>query len=164
MIDNHSFTMLVIAQTDTMYRISMSMLKNEHDAEDAVHDAILTAYQNRKKLRHEEYFGTWLIRILINRCNRILKQRKQSISIGEPLPDIAARDNPYLSVEIGDLIDSLPEKIRLTIILYYVEDYSVKEIKDILRIPEGTVKSRLNKGRNLLKTYLEDDDTLFQSY
>ena len=163
MIDNHSFEMLVIAQTDTMYRISMSMLKNEHDAEDAVHDAILTAYQNRKKLRHEEYFGTWLIRILINRCNRILKQRKRSINIGEPLPDIAARDNPYLSVEIGDLIDSLPEKIRLTIILYYVEDYSVKEIKDILRIPEGTVKSRLNKGRNLLKTYLEDDDTLFQS-
>lgn len=164
MIDNHSFEMLVIAQTDTMYHISMSMLKNEHDAEDAVHDAILTAYQNRKKLRHEEYFGTWLIRILINRCNRILKQRKRSISIGEPLPDIAARDNPYLSVEIGDLIDSLPEKIRLTIILYYVEDYSVKEIKDILRIPEGTVKSRLNKGRNLLKTYLEDDDTLFQNY
>jgi RNA polymerase sigma-70 factor (ECF subfamily) len=164
MIDNHSFEMLVTAQTDTMYRVSMSMLKNEHDAQDAVHDAILLAYQNRNQLRQEQYFGTWLVRILINVCHKVLKARKRYSDIGETLPDIASRDNPYLSVEIGDLIDSLPEKIRLTIILYYVEDYSVKEIKDILRIPEGTVKSRLNKGRNLLKTYLEDDDTLFQSY
>lgn len=164
MIDNHSFEMLVTAQTDTMYRVSMSMLKNEHDAQDAVHDAILLAYQNRNQLRQEQYFGTWLVRILINVCHKVLKARKRYSDIGETLPDIAARDNPYLSVEIGELIDSLPEKIRLTIILYYVEDYSVKEIKDILRIPEGTVKSRLNKGRNLLKTYLEDDDTLFQHY
>ena len=60
-------------------------------------------------------------------------------------------------MEIGDLIDSLPEKIRLTVILFYIEDYSIKEIKEILRIPEGTVKSRLNKGRALLKKQLEDD-------
>ena len=157
MIDNHSFAMLVTAQTDTLYRISMSMLKNEHDAQDAVHDAILLVYQNRSRLRQEQYFGTWLVRILINVCHKALKARKRYADIGEPLPDIASRDNPYLSVEIGDLIDSLPEKIRLTVILFYIEDYSIKEIKEILRIPEGTVKSRLNKGRALLKKQLEDD-------
>ncbi|MBQ9680642.1 MAG: sigma-70 family RNA polymerase sigma factor [Ruminococcus sp.] len=149
--------MLVTAQTDTMYRVSMSMLKNEHDAQDAVHDAILIAYQNRSKLRQEQYFGTWLIRILINRCSKMLKMRKRYADIGDTLPDIASRDNPYISVEIGEAIDSLPEKIRLTVILYYVEDYSVKEIKDILRIPEGTVKSRLSKGRELLRNRLGED-------
>lgn len=157
MIDNHSFEMLVTAQTDTMYRVSMSMLKNEHDAQDAVHDAILLAYQNRNRLRQEQYFGTWLVRILINVCHKALKARKRYAAIEEPLPDIASRDNPYLSVEIGEAIDSLPEKIRLTVILFYIEDYSIKEIKNILRIPEGTVKSRLNKGRELLKQQLEDD-------
>lgn len=157
MIDNHSFEMLVTAQTDTMYRVSMSMLKNEHDAQDAVHDAILIAYQNRSKLRQEQYFGTWLIRILINRCSKMLKQRKRYADIGDTLPDIASRDNPYISVEIGEAIDSLPEKIRLTVILYYVEDYSVKEIKGILHIPEGTVKSRLSKGRELLRKQLGVD-------
>ena len=157
MIDNHSFEMLVTAQTDTMYRVSMSMLKNEHDAQDAVHDAILIAYQNRSKLRQEQYFGTWLIRILINRCNKMLKTRKRYADIGDTLPDIASRDNPYISIEIGEAIDSLPEKIRLTVVLYYVEDYSVKEIKDILRIPEGTVKSRLSKGRELLRKRLGGD-------
>ena len=151
MIDNHSFAMLVTAQTDTLYRISMSMLKNEHDSQDAVHDAILLAYQNRNRLRQEQYFGTWLVRILINVCHKALKARKRYAAIAEPLPDIASRDNPYISVEIGEAIDSLPEKIR------YIEDYSITEIKEILRIPEGTVKSRLNKGRALLKKQLEDD-------
>lgn len=157
MIDNHSFAMLVTAQTDTLYRISMSMLKNENDAQDAVHEAILCAYQNRKQLRQEQYFGTWLVRILINVCHKMIKARKRYSDIGESLPDIASRDNPYTSVEIGDLIDRLPEKIRLTVILFYIEDYSIKEIKKTLRIPEGTVKSRLNKGRALLKKWLEND-------
>lgn len=154
MIDNKSFEMLVTAQTDTLYRVSMAMLKNEHDAQDAVQEAILIAYQNKNRLRHEEYFGTWLTRILINQCNKMLKARKRTADIGDALPDIASRDNPYLSVEIGTALDSLPEKIRITVILYYVEDYSVKEIKEILRIPEGTVKSRLSKGRKLLKEWL----------
>ncbi len=156
MIDNNSFEMLVTAHTDTMYRISMSMLKSEDDAQDAIHETVLIAYQNRNKLRQERYFGTWLIRILINQCNKMLKEHKRFESLGDRLPDITSRDNPYISVEIGEAIDSLPEKIRLAVILYYVEDYSIKEIKGILHIPEGTVKSRLNKGRRLLKEYLGD--------
>ena len=154
MIDNNSFELLVTAQTDTMYRVSMSMLKNEHDAQDAVQEAVLTAYRDLGKLRQEKYFGTWLIRILINQCHKKLKERKRYADIGDELPDIASRDNPYLSVEIGEAIDSLPEKVRLTVVLYYIDDYSVREIKDILRVPEGTVKSRLSKGRAMLREKL----------
>ena len=154
MIDSNSFGLLVSAQTDTLYRVSMSMLRNEQDAQDAVHDAILKAFQNRHRLRREEYFATWLTRILINECNKLLRRRRRFADVGENVPDAASRDDPYLSVEIGDAIDRLPEKIRLTVILFYVEDYSVSEIKDILHIPEGTVKSRLNTGRRLLKDSL----------
>lgn len=156
MIDNNSFEMLVTAQTDTLYRVSMAMLKNEHDAQDAVHDAILLAYQNRNKLRREEYFGTWLTRILIRQCGKMLKHRRRYADTGELLVDLSSRDNPYFSVEIGDAIDRLPDKIKPTVILFYLEDYSIKEIKDILHIPEGTVKSRLNKGRRLLKEQLDE--------
>ena len=155
MLDNKSFEMLVTAQTDTLYRVSMSILKNEHDAQDAVHEAILTAYEKRDRLRQDEYFGTWLTRILIRKCTKALKVRRRYADIGDTLPDISSRNNPYLSVEIGEAIDNLPEKIRVTVILFYIEDYSVKEIKDILRIPEGTVKSRLNKGRTMLKEMLK---------
>ena len=158
MIDSNSFAMLVEAQTDTLYRVSMSMLRNEQDAQDAVHDAILRAYENRSRLRQEEYFGTWLTRILINECHKQLRRRKRYADPGDTFPEAASRDDPYRSVEIGEAIDSLPEKIRLTVILYYVEDYSVKEIKSILQIPEGTVKSRLNQGRKLLRKALGEDE------
>ena len=154
MIDKHSFELLVKAQTDTLYRVSMSMLKNETDAQDAVHDAILLAWQNRLKLRQEQYFGTWLTRILINECKKQIRRRNRYTETKIKLSEPVSRDNPYLSVEIGEAIDSLPEKQRITILLYYVEDYSVEEIKSILKIPEGTVKSRLSKARKQLKEWL----------
>lgn len=153
-MDNYTFEKMILQSEDALYRVSMAILKNECDAQDAVHDAILLAYQNLSKLRNEDYFKTWLIRILINCCKKRLRERNRYTDIGDALPDIRSRDNPYASVEIGEAIDALPQKIRLTIILFYVEDYSIKEISRVLHIPEGTVKSRLNKGRALLKTFL----------
>ena len=155
-MDNTIFEKLVLQNEQKLYRISMSMLKNEADSQDAVHDAILKAYQNLSSLRNEEYFSTWLVRILINCCNKKLKENSRRADIGDNLPDVASRDNPYLNIELGEAIDSLPPKIRITIILHYVEDYPVKDIKCILHIPEGTVKSRLNKGRLLLKQMLKE--------
>lgn len=153
-MDVNKFEQLVRTSADTLYRVSMSMLKNEHDAQDCVSEAILKAYENLHKLKKEEFFRTWLTRILINECKHILKKSSRVVCV-EKLPDISSRDNPYLSVEVGEAINSLPEKIRLVIIMFYVEDYSIKEIKRVLNIPEGTVKSRLSKGRALLKEQLE---------
>jgi len=149
-----TFEHLVVECTDTLYRVSMSILKNEHDAQDAVNEAILKAYENLNKLRHEEYFKTWLVRITINECKRILRHKNRYQDNCGVLGELSLRDNPYSSIEIGEAIDSLPQKIRLVIIMYYVEDYSIKDIKRVLGIPEGTVKSRLNKGRELLKDKL----------
>lgn len=151
---NDVFQELVLKNEETMYRISMSMLKNEADAQDAVHEAILKAYEKSYTLRKEEYFSTWLIRIVINCCKKQLKQKKRYTDTGGVLPDTASRDNPYLKVEIGEAIDGLPIKIRQVIIFYYIENYSIKEIKQILRIPEGTVKSRLKRGRTMLREFL----------
>lgn len=155
-MDANKFEQLVLQSENTLYRVSMSILKNEHDAQDTVHEAILKAYENLHKLNNEEFFKTWLVRILINECKRTLKKSERTTSLeNEKLPEISSRDNPYLSVEVGEAINSLPEKIRLVIIMFYVEECSIKEIKRVLNIPEGTVKSRLNKGRLLLKEQLK---------
>ena len=155
MMDANKFEQLVRDAQDTMYRVSMSMLKNEHDALDCVQNAILKAYENRHTLRKEAYFRSWLVRILINECKQTLKTKSRTELLSDmQLPEISSRDNPYLSVEIGQAINSLPQKIRLVVIMFYVEDYSIKEIKRVINIPEGTVKSRLNKGRALLKEML----------
>lgn len=146
-----TFTDLILESEPTLYRVSMSMLKNEKDCEDAVQTAILTAYEKLETLKHEEYFKTWLVRILINVCNRQLKTASRNAELNST--DVACSGSETVT-EIRVAIESLPAKIRQVIVLYYIEQFSVKEIKQILKIPEGTVKSRLSKGRSLLKEWL----------
>ena len=147
----------------------MSMLRNEKDCEDAVQTAILTAYEKLGTLKQEQYFKTWLVRILINVCNKQLrsaakttelnvcnKQLKSAAKTTELHDTDISSDNAETSTEIRMAIESLPVKIRQVVVLYYIEQFTVKEIKQILRIPEGTVKSRLSKGRELMKDYLTE--------
>ena len=123
------FTNLILDSEQTLYRVAMSMLRNEKDCEDAVQTAILTAYEKLGTLKQEQYFKTWLVRILINVCNKQLRSAAKTTEL---------------------------VKIRQVVVLYYIEQFTVKEIKQILKIPEGTVKSRLSKGRDLMKTYLTE--------
>lgn len=147
------FTNKVLDAETTLYRVSMSMLKNEKDCEDAVQDAILIAYERLSTLKKEEYFTTWLVRILINVCNKQIRIRKREFQ-SENVSIVSNIDN-YSNVEIKEIFEKLPVKIRTVLVLYYMEQFSVTEIKDVLHIPEGTVKSRLSKGRKLLKIELE---------
>lgn len=147
------FTNKVLDAETTLYRVSMSMLKNEKDCEDAVQDAILIAYERLSTLKKEEYFTTWLVRILINVCNKQIRIRKREFQ-SENVSIVSNIDN-YSNVEIKEIFEKLPVKIRTVLVLYYMEQFSVTEIKDVLNIPEGTVKSRLSKGRKLLKIELE---------
>ena len=147
------FTNLILDSEQTLYRVAMSMLRNEKDCEDAVQTAILTAYEKLETLKQEQYFKTWLVRILINVCNKQLRSAAKTTELHDT--DITA-DSAETATEIRMAIESLPVKIRQVVVLYYIEDFSVKEIKSIIKIPEGTVKSRLSKGRTLLKDYLRD--------
>ena len=148
-----TFTKLVLESERTLYRVSMSMLKNESDCEDAVQTAILTAYEKLGTLKKEEFFKTWLVRILINVCNKQLNHNKRIIDISDHTG--ASEPSFDVSVDVKIALENLPVKLREVIVLYYIEEFSVKEIKSILGIPEGTVKSRLSKGRKLLKFSLE---------
>ena len=131
----------------------MSMLKNESDCEDAVQTAILTAYEKLGTLKNEDFFKTWLVRILINVCNKQLNERKRFVDIQEYMETSTVTTEINIDVKIA--LRQLPVKIREVVVLYYMEDFSVIEIKNILHIPEGTVKSRLSKGRELLKLSLQ---------
>ena len=151
-----TFSKLVLESEQTLYRISMSMLKNESDCEDAVQTAILTAYEKLSSLKKEEYFRTWLVRILINVCNKQLGRRGKIINLDDneytAEPSVPSHDK---NVELKIALENLPQKFRQVIVLFYIEGFSVTNIKNILGIPEGTVKSRLSKGRSLLKSSLE---------
>ena len=142
------FAELVLNNEDILFKIAMSMLKNEDDAQDAMQSAILRAYERLNTLKHEEYFRTWIIRILINICNKQLRQRSKTTEWNERDVFCASSES---EVEVRAAVEALPLKIRQVIILYYSEQFTTKEISAALRIPKGTVLSRLHKGRKMLR-------------
>ena len=149
------FTRLVLESEETLYKVSMSMLRNEKDCEDAVQTAILTSYEKLNTLKNEEYFKTWIVRILINTCNKQLNSRKKIVDIKDYQNTTQTSNFSPEELEVRLAVEKLPLKIRQVVVLYYTEGFSVKDIKSILKIPEGTVKSRLSKGRELLKIELD---------
>lgn len=144
----------VLEAERTLYHVSKTILIVDQDCEDAVQSAILKAYEKLNTLKEEQYFKTWIIRILLNECYRLKRREQPNVSYEECFEFVKAEDEEDFS-ELYLAIKQLPERIRITVVLYYVEGYSVKEIKQILKIPAGTVKSRLAKGRKLLKNRLE---------
>ena len=152
-MDKEQFTQQVLAAEQTLYRVAKSMLMNEADCEDAVQDAVIAAYTHLERLQNPAYFKTWLIRILINGCKKRLRQAKRTCALEEWMP---LEQNTVLSdLEVQMAVEGLPSKIRLTVVLYYVEGYSVQKIGTMLKIPTGTVKSRLSKARKALEMELE---------
>ena len=145
------FTELILENEEMMCKVAMSMLRNEKDCEDAMQTTILSAFEKLSTLKHEEYFRTWLMRILINTCNSMLRHRNRTTELTE----INAVSTPSdEEIEVRAAVESLPLKIRQVIILYYSYQFTTKEISQILKIPKGTVMSRLDKGRNLLRIEL----------
>lgn len=151
----------VLEAESTLYHVSKSILIHEQDCEDAVQGAIFKAYNKLNTLKKEEYFKTWLVRILINECYSLKRKEYPQVSYEEYFESAKADDKKDYS-ELYLAIRNLPERIRITIVLYYVDGYSVEEIKRILEIPAGTVKSRLSKGRKLLKIKLENMEAVYE--
>lgn len=154
-MNKEDFTSEILAYEQTMYRVSMSMLKNETDCQDVVQDTILTAYSKINTLKNKDFFKTWVIRILINKCNKILNNRKRS-SCSEDNYNISDEKEESIqgNTEIRIALESLRPKIRIVMVMFYIEDFSVDEIHKVLKIPVGTVKSRLSQGRKQMKSEL----------
>ena len=150
--DPDAFDQLMRTQLQKMYRIAISMLQNEEDAADAIQETVLWCWQKIGQLKNDEYFQTWLIRILINQCKDILRDRKKLVFI-EEIPEIAHEDI-YFSNEWKEVLRRLNEKNRIVMELYYVDGFSTKEIAEMLHISDMSVRSRMTRGRKQLEQIL----------
>lgn len=153
--DNDAFIRLIRLFEVHLYQSAKAFLHADADCADAMQEAVLRAYRSINSLKEPAYFKTWLIRILINECKRILKSKQSVIS----LEDISVPTMPepgFTLFELRDLIDRLESPFKLVAVLYYYSDLSIKEISAELHVPEGTVKSRLSRARELLALHLED--------
>ena len=134
-----------------LYRVARTILRSDADCEDAVQETLLRAWSKLDTLRDEQYFETWLIRILINECKTQLRRRRITDEIPESLP-APESVHPLLTA-----LQELPEKYRIPLELHCIEGFSVHEAARMLRLPEGTVKWRLSRGRALLKKELGEE-------
>lgn len=140
----------VLLLEKNLYSISYSILPNPHDQADAVQECIKKALIKRETLRDERYLKTWLIRILINECHNIVRQRTRE----EPASEILVVPPAEADNDVFDALNELEEKYRLPIVLHHVSGYTTREVAQIMRIPEGTVKYRLVQGREKLHIIL----------
>lgn len=152
--DAEAFDLLMRPQLQRMYRIAISMLENEEDAADAIQETVLKCWQKVGQLKNEEYFQTWLTRILINQCKDILKARRKYVLV-EEMPEIEYEDQ-YETDDWKAILNNLEEKYRVVMELYYVEGFSTKEIAKLLHIKEVNVRSRMSRGRKQLEQYLRE--------
>lgn len=158
-MNRQEFSDKVMETKDSLYRVAKSIVLCQGDCEDAVSQAVLRAWEKLDSLKQEEYFQTWLIRILIHECYRMRRERQRFLSWEEWTPEnqTSGRGNPEeLDLDLQKAVLKLPLKIRTAVVLYYMEEYPVSEISQIMKIPPGTVKSRLARGRKLLAEYLGD--------
>jgi RNA polymerase sigma-70 factor (ECF subfamily) len=140
---------------ETLYRTCYSLLPQACDREDAVQECIRIAWQKRGSLRDERYLQTWVIRILIHECYALLGKRKREHP-AEVSPERAAP--PDADAELHDALIALPVELRLPVTLHYLEGYPLSDVARMLRIPTGTVKSRLNRARRRLKACMMDEE------
>ncbi|MGN0754969.1 MAG: RNA polymerase sigma factor [Aristaeellaceae bacterium] len=145
---NEDFAARIVAMQGTLYRVTCGILREHADREDAVQSAIEKAWRRVGTLRDESRFRPWVVRILINECYAILRHQRRMTPV-ESIPDTPAPEGS--DPDLYRFFTGLPDKLRLTMTLHYVEGYDVEEIARILCIPAGTVKSRLMRGREKMK-------------
>lgn len=140
-----------------LFAAAFSVCRDSADAEDAVQDTFIKYYSLQKDFADEEHVRAWLFRVAINRARDLSSSywRRHRVSWEEYMETL-----PFEEPEDSGLFEAvmrLPEKYRVVIHLFYYEEYSVREIAQLLRSREGTVKSRLSRGRMLLKTMLKEE-------
>ncbi len=151
---SEAFTEAVIRMTPTLYRIARGQLLIEADQQDAVQEAIRRSWEKRGSLKNERYLQTWVIRILLNVCHDIQRHGKREFPVDE-IPDRPLEAPDY--TDLRSALFRLKDKERVPVILHYIEGYDVRHVAEILRIPAGSVKTRLMRARAHLRDILNEE-------
>ncbi|WP_010631745.1 RNA polymerase sigma factor SigW [Sporolactobacillus vineae] len=171
--DHQAFADLVDRYKNSVCSICLRMVGNREEAEDLSQEAFIRAYNNISKFDSDRKFSTWLFRIATNLSIDSLRRKKPSVSLDAEIPGteglalntllpgntvppdeqiVMAETEQWIQKEIG----ALPDKYRSAVILKYVEDLSLKEISEIMRLPVGTVKTRVHRGREMLRKNMKE--------
>ena len=137
------------AYGNKLFRICLIMLGNPYDAEDVIQETFIKYLQKSPEFKNEEYEKAWLIRVASNKCRDMLRFRTRYATVDMESVNKFTRDSSDNGIVEALMV--LPEKFRIVLILYYVEQYKTEEIAKMIGKSSSAVKMRLQKGRRLLK-------------
>ncbi len=132
---------------DMLFRLSVVMLGNSSDAEDVVQETIIKYMEKAPSFNDDEHEKAWLIKVAVNKCKDLLRKRKRYSYTETERECVTASE----TTGIFEALMSIPDKYRIVMLLFYVEDYKVEEIAGIIGRTTSAVKMRLKKGRELLR-------------
>lgn len=132
-----------------LFRLCLITLGNASDAEDVIQETMITYLQKKSEFKDAEHEKAWLITVASNKCKDLLRFRARHPMIDlEQIQEFAAEDSDS---GILEALMTLPEKFRIVLILYYVEEYRIEDIAKVIGKTPSAVKMRLQKGRGLLE-------------
>lgn len=146
-----------------IFRTALAITRDPHAAEDILQECFVRLFTHADRLQTDRPVGPWLYRVAVNlSCDWIQNRRRwmgllegieRWLQVFHPMPEREVEERE-LQERVREAIRTLPLPQQVVVVLYYLEGLSLKEIADILEVPEGTVKSRLHYGREALKEYL----------
>lgn len=156
MMTEEKFIHAVKRNSQRLFVIAFSYLKNKHDAEDALQNAFLKLWKSKIEFNDDLGIDKWLTKVLVNDCKNFFNLSfRQNKSI-EEVYDVSTFDK-YFNVDLYNAVMSLNKKERLCVILFYYDDLTISDISKVTGIKESTVKSLLKRSRNKLKFMLGDE-------
>ena len=165
-----AFDKLVTIHQQSIYRLAYRFFNNEEDTLDAVQEIFIRVFKAVRSFEGRSKFKTWIYRIAVNTCTTLAKDKSRSKKSffqsiidwfsraphPDPAKEVINREyQTELQTAITRRISKIPEVYRLPLILKDLEGKSLEEIGEILDLKEGTVKSRINRGRRMLQEALE---------
>lgn len=150
--DEAAFEQLILLHSEQLYRTAYVYVKNEQDALDVVQETIYKAFISIGQVKEPKYFVTWLTKILIRNCYRVLNQQTAVADLVEPIPVKESSREEHL--DLIDALSHLRKEYRDVLVLFYFHDVPMKEIASFIGITLNTVKTYLKRGRAELKKQL----------
>lgn len=161
--DEDALEVLLSQYQEYLYRIAYAYYKNEQEALDAVSECVAKVYVNLPKLRKPAYFKTWMTRILINEVLSGVKIKSKLLSLDALhqqgyMPEYEEKGiSREEKVDLYQALDKLSPDYRKVLILRYFQDMKIKEIGEVMQIPEGTAKVMIHRGRKILQRILVEE-------
>ena len=168
--DREAFGALVEQYRDNVYRLAYRMCGNAYDADEAAQEAFVAAWRALPNFRGDAKFSTWLYRLTTNAAIDVMRREKrhQTVGNGEMVDLADDADSPQETVErteqqeaVQKALATLSEEYREVLLLRYMEELDYAEIAEVLQLPSGTVKSRINRAKAALKTALLKSGNIF---